>query len=100
EAGPAGPPGPEGPPGPVGPKGEPGPAGPAGPAGPVGPPGPAGAQAAASGPGPGTMIRVVRSDCGPTACTAGCNEDEVLISAYCGARRRPATVLTETSVSC
>src|SRR6266478_7151247 len=95
--GPRGEPGPAGPPGPSGAKGDPGPAGAIGP---IGPPGPAGAQDAASEPRVGTMIRVIRSDCSPTACTAGCNEDEVLVNAYCGVRRRPATVLTETSVSC
>jgi hypothetical protein len=29
-----------------------------------------------------------------------CNEDEVLVTAYCGPQRQPANVLTERSVSC
>jgi Collagen triple helix repeat (20 copies) len=76
--------GPPGPPGPAGPKGDPGPAGPPGPA------------AAASG-GP---LRVIRSSCETAACTAACNQDEVLVTAYCGPGRSAVTLVNERSVSC
>jgi hypothetical protein len=33
-------------------------------------------------------------------CLAQCESNEVLITAYCGANRRPATFLTERSASC
>src|ERR1700694_2121269 len=81
------------------PKSEVGAAGPQGPKGDPGPPGPPGPQGA-QGPGSGAQIRVVRSDCSAASCTAACGEGEVLLSSYCGERRRPVTVLSETSVSC
>jgi len=34
------------------------------------------------------------------ACTATCDETEVLASAYCGPTRQPGQILTERSVSC
>jgi hypothetical protein len=90
-----GPKGDTGPPGPAGPKGEAGPAGPPGPPGPAGPPGPQGEQ------GPSApSLRVVRSDCLTGACKAGCNGNEVLVSAYCGPARKPATFVGERQVSC
>ncbi len=73
-------------------KGDPGPAGPAGPKGDSGPRGPAGAA--------GAGIRIVRSNCDATGCAAQCGDDEVLITAYCGATRNPATFPTERSASC
>jgi len=81
---PPGPKGDAGPPGPPGPRGEAGPAGAAGPAGPTG----------AAG------IRVVRSVCDATSCSAQCNEDETLITAYCGPTRNPAVFPTERSATC
>jgi hypothetical protein len=35
-----------------------------------------------------------------STCVASCNDNEVLVSAYCGPTRQPATVLSERSVSC
>jgi hypothetical protein len=87
-----GPKGDSGPPGPPGPKGE---AGPPGPPGPPGAPGPQGVQ----GP-PAPSLRVVRSDCLAGNCTASCNGNEVLVSAYCGPARKPATFIGERQVSC
>jgi collagen triple helix repeat protein len=98
EAGPAGPAGAQGNTGPAGPAGLAGPPGPQGPQGPQGLqglqgiPGPAGA--------PGSSIRIVRSDCGDSNCTAACGDDEFLLSAYCGTRRDPAAFPSEHSASC
>jgi hypothetical protein len=91
KAGPPGPKGEAGLPGPAGPKGDTGLAGPPGPSGPQGPPGP---------PGRSASIRIIRQNCDAAACTAQCNVDEVLVSAYCGPSRHAATFLTENSVSC
>ncbi len=88
ESGPKGDPGPAGPKGDRGENGSPGSAGPAGPAGPQGP------------AGPSSQMRIIRQSCGSTACTATCNENEVLVTAYCGPSRQDAKVLTERSVSC
>jgi Collagen triple helix repeat (20 copies) len=87
-----GPKGDSGPPGAPGPKGE---AGPPGPPGPPGAPGPQGAQ----GP-PAPSVRVVRSDCLAGDCKGGCNGNEVLVSAYCGPARKPATFIGERQASC
>jgi hypothetical protein len=83
-----GPPGPKGDPGPPGP---PGAMGDAGPAGPVGPQGPA---------GPSAQVRVIRAPCAATSCSAQCEQDEVLLNAYCGAARAPAVFPTERSATC
>jgi hypothetical protein len=91
--GPKGDPGPQGPPGP---KGDPGARGPAGPAGPAGPPGPQGLQ----GP-PSPTVRVVRSTCLTSGnCAIGCRENEVLVMAYCGPARNPATFVGERQATC
>jgi hypothetical protein len=56
-------------------------------------------------------VRVLRVDCGTSAelgkllrrgppCTAACDQDEVLVTAYCGPRRRAVTFVNERSVSC
>lgn len=91
-----GPPGDQGPPGPQGAKGDTGPAGPAGPRGPAGPPGPQGEKGS-----PGEGVRVVQSNClHGSNCTVQCRDNEVLVSAYCGPNRHPATFLGERSVSC
>lgn len=84
-----------GPAGPPGPKGDTGPAGPPGPVGPTGPPGPQGEQ----GP-PSPTVRVIRLNCLVGGCSATCRGDEVLVSAYCGPARNPATYLGERQVSC
>ena len=89
-----GPQGDQGPPGPQGPKGD---AGPVGPAGPPGPAGPQGEKGPASPPSP--SIRVIRSDC-VSGCSVQCEDNEVLITAYCGATRNQAQFLSERGASC
>lgn len=86
-----GPKGDPGPPGPQGPQGPQGTAGPPGPVGPQGPPGPA---------GPASDVRIIQQNCATGVCIAECNSNEVLVTAYCGAARKPATFLTDRSVSC
>jgi len=91
-----GPKGDSGPPGPQGPKGDTGAVGPTGPVGPSGPPGPQGEQ----GP-PSPTVRVIRKDClTGGGCSASCRGDEILVSAYCGPSRNPATFVGERGVSC
>jgi hypothetical protein len=89
--------GPQGDAGPAGPQGPKGDAGPAGPIGPPGPPGPAGAQGDAGPPSP--SVRVVKSDC-VAGCTVQCQDNEVLVTAYCGPTRNPAQYLGEKGASC
>ena len=98
-----GPQGPKGEPGVAGPAGEKGEAGPPGPPGPPGPKGDAGPAGPAGSPGPAvaaSALRVIRVSCESAACTAACNPDEVLVSAYCGAGRSAVTLVNERSVSC
>jgi hypothetical protein len=91
--GPKGDPGSAGPPGP---KGDPGPVGQTGPEGPPGPPGPQGEQ----GP-PSPTIRVIRSSCLTAGdCPISCRQNEVLVTAYCGPARNPATFIGERQASC
>ena len=90
-------PGPQGPKGDTGPSGPPGPKGDAGMNGMPGPPGPSGLQGR---PGVSASVRVIRQNCVEASCTAQCDVNEVLVSAYCGVARRPATFLGENSVSC
>ncbi len=71
-----------------GPKGDPGPPGPRGDAGPQGP---AGSSAG---------MRVVRTPCNEAGCTAQCNEDEILLTAHCGATHIPVVFPTERSATC
>jgi hypothetical protein len=78
---------------PPGEKGDTGPAGPPGAKGDTGPRGPA-------GPGAAGSMRVVRTNCDATGCTAQCGDDEVLLTAYCGAARNVATFPTERSATC
>ncbi len=80
--------------GPAGPQGDSGPQGPAGPQGPVGMQGPPGP------PGPASQTRVIRVNCALQSCTTHCEQEEVLVSAFCGIKRRPVTFLTVNSVSC
>jgi len=89
-----GPKGDTGQPGPPGPQGDPGPQGPAGPQGSVGMQGPPGP------PGPASQTRIIRVNCALQSCTAQCELEEVLMTAFCGTKRRPVTFLTENSVSC
>jgi hypothetical protein len=89
-----GPQGDTGPAGPQGPKGDVGSAGPVGPPGPAGPPGPQGE----AGP-PSPSVRVVKSDC-VSGCTLQCQDNEVLVTAYCGPTRNPAQMLGERGASC
>jgi Collagen triple helix repeat (20 copies) len=96
-------PGPKGDPGPVGPTGEKGEPGPAGPVGPPGPPGPQGAEGPPGPPGTAasdSAVRVTRSNCEAAACRAECNQNEVLVIAYCGPRRSPVTLVNERTVTC
>ena len=95
--GPQGPKGEQGAAGPPGEKGDAGPPGPPGPKGDAGPAGPAGS----SGPtAAGGGLRVMRVSCESAACSAACNQDEVLVSAYCGPGRSAVTLVNERSVSC
>jgi hypothetical protein len=95
-----GPQGDTGPAGPQGLKGDAGPIGPAGPAGPPGPPGPSGPQGDRGPAGPASSsVRVVKSDC-VSGCTVQCQDNEVLVTAYCGATRNPAQFLGERGASC
>jgi len=96
--------GPKGEPGAAGPPGEKGEAGPVGPSGPPGPPGPQGppgspGAAAASAAGE-SAVRVMHSNCQAATCRGECNEDEVLIVAYCGPRRSAVTLVNERTVTC
>ena len=97
--GPQGPKGEAGAAGPAGEKGEPGPPGPAGPRGEKGEPGPPGPAGPAGSPSENS-VRAIRIDCGTTACTLACNQDEVLVAAYCGSRRSAVTLVNERSASC
>jgi hypothetical protein len=116
-AGPAGPKGDAGPAGPAGLKGDAGPAGPAGPIGNAGPAGPAGPKgdvgpvglqgdAGPAGPkgdtGPAGPpgARIIRSECAPGPCIVECNENEVLVTAYCEPHRGPALFSKERMASC
>src|SRR5580693_7443684 len=85
-----------GPAGPAGPKGDAGPPGPPGPEGPAGPPGPRGETGS-----PSPTVRVIRSNCLTSGdCPIGCRENEVLVTAYCGPTRNPATFIGERQASC
>jgi hypothetical protein len=90
-------PGPPGPPGQAGAAGAPGAKGDQGP---PGPPGPAGPPGSAGPPGPASSIRILRKDCIAATCIAECASNEVLVTAYCGPTRAPASFLTERSASC
>ena len=78
---------------PLGPKGDPGPVGPPGAKGETGQAGPRGVAGPAA-------ARIIRANCDATSCAAQCGEDEVLLIAYCGAARNPATFPSERSASC
>ena len=69
-------------------KGDPGPPGPRGETGPPGPPG------SISG------LRVIRAPCNEQNCAAQCNDDEIMLTAYCGAGRFPPVFPAERSAIC
>jgi hypothetical protein len=98
--GPKGDAGAQGVPGPKGDTGPAGPAGVAGPPGPQGPQGPPGPQGSAGAAGVGAPIRVVRANCDAASCIVACNQDEILLTAYCGARKTPAQFPTPQSATC
>jgi len=88
-------------PGPPGAKGDPGPKGDKGPPGGVGPVGPIGPQGATGPAGASSQFRLVKALCKEANdCTLTCHDDEILVEAYCGTKRSPATYLSEISVSC
>ena len=86
------------------PKGEPGAVGPPGEKGEPGAPGPVGPQGAQGPPGPSGVvehaIRVIRLDCTTAACRGECNQNEIFVVGYCGARRTPVTLLNERTATC
>jgi hypothetical protein len=45
-------------------------------------------------------VRIIRAPCNETSCTAQCNEDETMLTAYCGAGRFPPVFPTERSAVC
>jgi hypothetical protein len=71
-----------------------------GPKGEPGPPGPPGANGERGPPGPALGIRVVKADCDARNCTVQCGDDEMLLTAYCGARRNAAVIPSERSATC
>jgi hypothetical protein len=71
-----------------------GPQGPMGYEGPPGPPGPAGP------PGPPGGIRIVRANCDETTCSVQCGQDEMLLTAYCGAKLNVALIPTGRTATC
>jgi hypothetical protein len=71
-----------------------------GPKGDPGPPGPPGAKGDRGPPGPALGVRVVKADCNASNCTVRCGDDEMLLTAYCGARRNAAVIPTERSATC
>jgi hypothetical protein len=74
--------------------------GPRGPKGDPGPPGPPGAKGDPGPPGPALGIRVVKADCNERSCTVQCSQDEILLTAYCGAKRNAAVIPSERSATC
>jgi hypothetical protein len=78
-------------------KGEPGPQGLPGERGEIGPPGPPGPAGVV---GPASHVRMIRVTCDAASCDAECNEDEVLLMAYCGAARTAPIYPTERSATC
>ena len=65
-----------------------------------GPPGPRGEKGDRGAPGPPSGIRVVRANCDAASCAAQCNQDEVLLNAWCGIARNAAVFPSERSASC
>jgi hypothetical protein len=44
--------------------------------------------------------RIIRVNCQLQSCQAKCELNAVLVTAYCGSSRKPATYLDENSASC
>jgi len=49
---------------------------------------------------PSPSVRVLRANCLGGDCKVSCRDDEVLVNAYCGPARNPATYLGERAASC
>src|SRR5262245_55700618 len=68
-----------------------------------GPPGRQGEKGEKGDPGPPGLpagIRLVRASCDAASCAAQCNQDEVLLNAWCGIARNAAFFPSERSASC
>jgi len=74
--------------------------GPRGPKGDPGPPGPPGARGDRGPPGPALDVRLVKADCDTRGCSVECRNDEMLLTAFCGARRNVAVLPTARSATC
>jgi len=71
-----------------------------GPMGDQGPPGPKGATGDPGPPSAVSSVRIVRSNCDAKNCRVQCGESEMLLAAYCGAKRNPALIPTERTATC
>lgn len=71
-----------------------------GPMGDPGPPGPKGLPGDAGPPSATSGIRIVRSNCDETTCRVQCDENEMLLTAYCGPKRNLAIIPTERTATC
>ena len=71
-----------------------------GPLGDRGPPGPKGATGDPGPPSAVSSVRIVRSNCDEKNCRVQCGENEMLLTAYCGAKRNPAIIPTERAATC
>ena len=89
--------------GPEGAKGDTGPPGPAGLAGPAGVAGPQGPQGPAGTPGLSSQIRILErtmeEGCDSDESRIACNDDEFLLTAYCGTERKPPVYDRDGSVA-
>ena len=105
-----GPPGPKGDSGPAGPQGArgdtgaPGPAGLAGPANVEGPQGPKGPQGPPGMPSSSSQIRIVERTVeqggDSDECRIACNDDELLLTPYCGTEGKPPVYDRDGSMPC
>jgi hypothetical protein len=76
-------------------------AAPQGAAGPAVPPGAPGRQGEPGPAGASSQLRLVRASCKTVLdCTITCHDDEIVIDAFCGTKRSPATYLSDLAVSC
>lgn len=72
-----------------------------GPQGTAGPAGPPGLKGEAGPAGISSTFRLVKAPCTDASeCTVNCRDDEVVVTAYCGRKRAPATFLSDLAVSC
>jgi hypothetical protein len=65
-----------------------------------GPPGPQGARGDRGPLGAASGLRFLRAKCDETSCSVKCSDDEMLLTAYCGAKRNAAIIPTERSATC